>query len=141
MNIETDDWVTMPEAAKVLGLTTSRVHQMANQGGLEVIQPWPRVRLVARRSVTERLGRNTAIRLSRGTAVRWIAARHGVPGHPVRSDRITAAMNRVIAGLKPKALRSEVYRFVTEARPQWSESRRTAYVVDLVSQIEPPARS
>jgi hypothetical protein len=41
MNIETDDWVTMPEAARLLGLTTSRVHQMANQGLVESVRPWP----------------------------------------------------------------------------------------------------
>jgi hypothetical protein len=140
MNIETDDWVTLPEAAKVLGLTTSRVHQIANHGELEVIQPWPRVRLVARRSVTERLGRNTAIRLSRGTAMRWVAARHGVAGHPVRPDRITADINRLVAGLDAKALRSGLNEFITAARPQWNKSRRMAWVADTAAQIRPPTR-
>jgi hypothetical protein len=140
MKIETDEWVTPSEAAACLGVTPSRVNQMANQGLVESVRPWPHVRLIGRRSVAERFNAETRSRVSRGTAMRWIAARHGVTGHPVRPDRITADMNRVIAGLDPKALSAEVYQFVTEARPHWSESRRTAYVRDLVAQIRPPAR-
>ena len=83
----------------------------------------------------ERLGGDTATRVSRGTGPRWIAARHGVTGHPVRTDRLTAEVNRVIAGLDPKALRSELYEFITGARPHWSESRRRAYVADLAAQV------
>jgi hypothetical protein len=128
----------MTEAAQLLGLTTSRVGQMANRGLLESVRPWRRIRLIGRRSVEERLGRDTSTRVSRGTAMRWIAARHGVAGHPVRPDRITGEIKRVIAGLEPKALRSELHEFVATARPHWSESRRMAYVVDLAAQIRPP---
>jgi hypothetical protein len=135
MNIETDDWVTMPDAARLLGLTTSRVHQLANQGRLVAIRPWPRVCLIARGSVAERTGAITSTRLSRGTAMRWIAARHGVAGHPVRPDRLTADIRRVIAGLDRTALRSELREFVTEARPKWSESRRTSLADDLLVQV------
>ncbi len=67
--------------------------------------------------------------------MRWIAARHGVPGHPVRPDRITANIRRVVAGLDPKALRSELREFISEARPHWTETRRLAWADDLVVQV------
>jgi hypothetical protein len=67
-----------------------------------------------------------------------IAGRHGVTGHPVRHDRITAEVNRVMAGIDPKDLHSELYEFITETRPHWSESRRTAYATDLAAHIRPP---
>jgi hypothetical protein len=99
---------------------------MANAGVLETARPWPRICLIARRSLVEQTQRRTsAIRLSRGTAMRWIAARHGVAGHPVRRDRITAELNRLIASLDPTLLQSELYEFITEARPNWSQARRT----------------
>jgi hypothetical protein len=108
MKIESDDWLTMPEAAKLLGVTSSRVQQMANQGLVESKRLWPRTRLIARRSVEDRAGWNTTTRLSRGTAMRWIAARHGVAGHPTRSDRLPADIKRLIAGLDGQTLRSEL---------------------------------
>jgi hypothetical protein len=135
MNIETDDWVTLSEAARMLGITPSRVNQMANQGLREVVRPWPRICLIGRRSVAERAGGDTVTRLSRGTAMRRIAARHGVAGNPIRQDRLTADITRVIAGLDRKALRSELYEFVTEARPHWCERRRMAWADDLVVQV------
>jgi hypothetical protein len=67
--------------------------------------------------------------------MRWIAARHGVPGHPVRPDRITADIRRLISGLDRRALRAELRAFVTEARPQWSKSRRTSSADDLFVQV------
>jgi hypothetical protein len=110
---------------------------MANQGLVEALQPWPHVRLIARRSVAERAGGDTASRISRGTAMRWIATRHGVAEHPVRPERITADINRVITGLDPEALRSELYEFITEARAHWSESRRKTWVDHLAAQLQP----
>jgi hypothetical protein len=130
----------MSEAARLLGLTASRVNQMVNQGLLEAVRPWPRVCLIARRSVAERAGRDAAERLSRGTAMRWVAARHGVADHPTRPDRITAEIKRAVAGLDPKALRAELYEFITDARPHWSTSRRMAWVADLAGQVQPPPR-
>ncbi len=67
--------------------------------------------------------------------MRWIAARHGVAGHPVRPDRITADIRRVIAGLDAKALRAESYEYVTEARPHWSKSRRMSWAEDRAVQV------
>ena len=135
MKIETDDWVTESEAARLLGLTASRVGQMVNQGLLEALRPWPGVGLIARRSVAERAAGEPAARVSRGTAMRWIAARHAVAGHSVRPDRITADIDRVVTGLDRKALRSELYEFITEARPHWNESRRQTWVADLAARI------
>jgi hypothetical protein len=133
MNLETDDWMTTSEAAKMLGLTASRVSQMANTGLLEVAHPWPGIRVIARQSVVEQAQRRTKdIRLSRGSAMRWIAARHSVVGHPVRRDRITADIKGVIASLDPTALRSELSEFMTEARPDWTEARRTFWAENLV---------
>jgi len=67
--------------------------------------------------------------------MRWIAARHGVPGHPVRPDRLTADIRRVIAGLDRKALRAELCEFVTEARPHWSKEQRMSLADDLLVQV------
>jgi hypothetical protein len=113
---------------------------MVNQGLLEAVRPWPRVCLIARRSVAERTGGDGTQRLSRGTAMRWVAARHGVAGHAIRPDRITADIKRVIAGLDPNALRSELHEFITEFRPHWSKSRRMAWVADLAATVQPPPR-
>jgi hypothetical protein len=67
--------------------------------------------------------------------MRWIAARHGVAGHPVRPDRVTADIKRLIAALDRQVLRSELYEFITDARPHWSEPRRRCWADELVVQV------
>jgi hypothetical protein len=51
------EWVTAAEAARLLGISHQRVHQLTERGALAAVRPWPLVTLVSVESIESRRNR------------------------------------------------------------------------------------
>lgn len=112
-----EDWTTGAEAARLMGLSRQRVGQMADEGVLEAVRPWPQVQLISRRSVAEWLA---------GGKERML---------PIVPMEIRRYVGRHTGGLTPRTIPRDrledlVGAFITERRPRWTPQRRDLWALE-----------
>src|SRR5262245_3669115 len=120
MNIDTDQWCTASEAARLLGVSTQRVYAMADEGLLEAVRPWPMVRIVKRESVAARISEGSAEPLTVAGARRWVLTHGG---------------GQLPSTLDAEVLRDLVRSYVEKMRPAWPDPRIDRHALDLASKL------
>lgn len=120
MDLNTDEWTTASEAARLLKVSSTRVGQLADDGVVDAIRPWPHVLLVGRRSIAERLAGDMPLRIVTSEARRWLEKRHQT-AH-VESIDINVA-------------REDLLVFILERRPMWSKKRQDLWALGMASRL------
>lgn len=120
MQIETDDWTTASESARILGVSHQRVMQMAKEGSLRVARPWPHVLLIERVSLAE-----------------WVAGKRLTRIHPaaVRKYVLARTGTRHVYDADIDTVRDLTRAFIAEHRPRWIESRKDLWALDMASHL------
>lgn len=116
--IDTSQWLTLSEAARILGVTHQRVFTMAEEGSLDIIRPWPRVALVSRQSVTAWLQGERLHRTDIGQAREWLRER-GVDPH-----REAAVQTE-----------GEMLAFIHHYRPRWDDARQREWAQRMTHRL------
>jgi hypothetical protein len=120
MDLNTDDWTTASEAGRLLNISHQRVNQLADDGVIDAVRPWPHVLLVGRRSIAERLAGEMPSRIVTAEARRWLLARHNT-GFIENIDINTA--------------REELLEFILERRPAWPKKRQDLWALNMTSRL------
>lgn len=122
MNLDTAEWITIGEAADLLGVSRQRVHALGDEGLLDVVHPWTRVTLVGRESVEARQHRKEfgVLQPSKAGAYRWVAEHLDVK-HVRRQD--------------PDVVRDLVLAYVEHSRPRWDRRKKELWALDIASQL------
>jgi len=121
MNIETDEWITAGEASRLLGVSQERIRAMGNEdGSLERISPWPRVSLISRASVEDRLAGVRQVRIGPPQARRWALKRMGI---------------ETLGNADIDELRDVLLDFIMESRPRWAKVRQDLWALDMASRL------
>lgn len=121
MKIDTDEWITAGEASRLLGVSQERIRAMGNEdGSLERISPWPRVSLISKASVEDRLAGVRQVRIGPPQARRWALKRMGVE-----------SLEHADLG----ALQDLLLDFIMESRPRWDKVRQDLWALDMASRL------
>lgn len=118
--INPDEWTTASEAARLLGISSTRVLMLADDGVIDVLRPWPRVALVSMESIRARQAGEQLPRLMTTDARRYVLSR---------------ANARSIHELIPSDIEGHLIAFITEARPLWDAERRVGWVEDMQQRL------
>lgn len=118
--IDTEEWVTGSEAARLLDVTPQRVMNMADDGLLDVIRPWDRVALIGRRSIAEWLAGERPARIQPFDARRWLLKRYGVA---------------TVQEININIVRDALLEFVMDARPRWAKVRQDLWALEMADRL------
>ena len=124
MNLDTDEWTTASEAGRLLKITHQRVHQLANDGVIDAVRPWPHVLLVGRRSIAERLAGEMPTRIVTAEARRYLEERHNT---------------RFIEDIDINVGREELLEFILARRPMWTKKRQDLWALNMMSRLRSQA--
>ena len=117
MNIDSDEFVTLSEAARLLGVSPQRVDTLADRGLLDVVRPWPYVTLIGRRSIAARLAGEQVTRIDTGNTRRWLRT--------ARGDDV----------VEPYETRDYLRDFIETARPYWDNGRKDLWALNMASTL------
>lgn len=120
MQIDTEAWTTGSEAARILGVSSTRVMAMAEEGSLEVIRPWPRMALISRRSMAEWVAGARPPKISALHVRRWL----------FKDQQVTS-----LADIDVNVMRDQVRAFIEDARPRWENERKDLWALQMASQL------
>lgn len=120
MQLETEEWVTGSEAARLLSVTPQRVMTMADDGLLEVTRPWDRVALIRRRSIADWLAGNRPARIQPYDARRWLLKRYDVGS---------------VQEININVVRDALLEFVMDARPRWTKVRQDLWALEMADRL------
>lgn len=119
MQIETDEWITAGEAARLLGVTHTRVIQMADEEGtLDVLRPWPRVVVIGRQSIEEWEAGGRQTRIKATMVRRWLL------------DTTKAA---TVQEVDINVVRDLLRDYIEANRPRWDAKRKDLWALDMAS--------
>ena len=119
MRIDSDDYMTVAEAAELLGVTHQRVHSMINEGVLQAERPWQTTVVVTRRSVAEWLAGARPPSIRPPAARAWLLERTGSDASALDIDTV----------------RDEMLEFITAARPAWDSVRRDTWALSTAARL------
>jgi hypothetical protein len=120
MMLETTEWTTTSEAARLLGVSTQRVAAMADEGLLDIQRPWPHTALIGRRSLAERLAGTRPERIAPADARRWLLKRSGA---------------KTVQEIDVNDVRDRLRDFIEETRPRWDNSRKDLWALNMASKL------
>jgi hypothetical protein len=113
------EWTTVSEAARTIGVTPQRVSQMAADGHLDVIRPWPHIALVSLASLAA-WQTGTRVRLDMATA---------------RSHVLATSGAATMSDVDPSTVLDALLEFVVGARPRWSLTRCVDWAEAMTSRL------
>ena len=120
MNLNTDEWTTASEAARLLNVSATRVGQLADDGVVDAVRPWPHVLLVGRRSLAERLAGEMPERINTAQARNYLEKRH---------------QTAFIETIDVNVGREELLEFILERRPLWPKKRQDLWALNMMSRL------
>ena len=121
MHLETDEWVTVSEAGRLLDVSHQRVQQMADEDGtLDIVRPWPRVTLIGRLSLAE-----------------WLAGKRPPRIRPSdgKAYVLEHAEQPTLAAVNINVARDLLREFIGEARPRWTNLRLDLWALNTASTL------
>lgn len=117
---DTDAWTTASEAARLLDVSPQRVQQMADDGIINVLRPWPHVSLVSRRSIAEWLAGDRPEPIRPRDARLWMLKHLGVDD---------------VQRLDIDTVRDEMRAFIEFARPLWDSQRKDLWALSTAPRL------
>ena len=121
MIIETDDWLTGGEAARLLDVLHSRVMAMAKKdGSLDFVQPWDHVTLVRRADVEAWMAGERQERIGPPQAKRWLLKR---------------AQSASVNEMDINDVRDMLRDYIEDARPRWDNARKDLWALNMASTL------
>lgn len=120
MTLNPEDWTTAAEAARLMSIEPQRVLQLADDGALDVIRPWPRVTLIGRRSMAEYLAGYRQPKIGLPFARIWLL-KHCQAASVQEIDIDTA--------------RDRLRDFIEEARPRWDATRKDLWALGMADSL------
>lgn len=121
MHLDTDEWTTASEAARILGVSAQRVAKMATEdGSLDACHPWPRVFLIGRSSLEAWMTGERQGRILPADARRFVLKHTG---------------HTSIHLADPGDVEGWLLGFIIDARPRWSGERQREWATEMAGRL------